>query len=115
MFASMVADTLDAQELRTGQRQEGVFSAALSFSAKAVSGVGVLTAGVVLDLLIRFPRGVDPSAVATDTLLRLGLFAGIALPLCYVVPFWIMSRYRITRAAHAEIKRALEERSGGLT
>jgi glycoside/pentoside/hexuronide:cation symporter, GPH family len=113
MFASMVADTLDAQELRTGQRQEGVFAAALSFSAKAVSGVGVLTAGVVLDLLIRFPRGVDPAAVAGDTLLRLGLVAGIALPLCYVVPFWMMSRYRITRVAHAEIKRALAARTGG--
>ena len=58
----------------------------------------------------RFPGEVH---VAGDTLLRLGLVAGIALPLCYVVPFWMMSRYRITRVAHAEIKRALAARTGG--
>ena len=34
MFVSMMADTLDKQELETGRRQEGVFSSALSFAGK---------------------------------------------------------------------------------
>ena len=38
-FVSMLADTLDDQELDTGRRQEGVFSSAISFSAKATRRV----------------------------------------------------------------------------
>ena len=45
MLASMLADTLDVQELRTGRRQEGIFAAALAFSGKATGGVGALIAG----------------------------------------------------------------------
>ena len=40
MFVSMLADTIDVQELMTGRRQEGIFSAALAFSGKATAGVG---------------------------------------------------------------------------
>ena len=43
---SMIADILDEQELKTGRRQEGMFFSALSFSAKATSGLGGLIAGV---------------------------------------------------------------------
>ena len=35
MFVSMIADTLDKQELETDRRQEGVFGSALSFAGKA--------------------------------------------------------------------------------
>ena len=40
MFASMVADTLDLQELETGNRQEGLFNSVITFSSKATSGAG---------------------------------------------------------------------------
>jgi len=110
MFASMIADSLDAQELKTGKRQEGVFSAAISFSTKATSGIGVFLGGLLLDYAIRFPRGAAISAVAPSSVLLLGVIAGIVLPLFYVVPFSLISRYDITRAAHAEIQRALHAR-----
>jgi Na+/melibiose symporter-like transporter len=32
------------------------------------------------------------------------------LPVLFLFPFWLVSRYRITRAAHAEIRRQLELR-----
>lgn len=110
MFGSMVADALDAQELTTGRRQEGVFSAALSFSTKATSGLGVLLGGLLLDYIISFPRGATPESVDPSTIRMLGVIAGIALPLLFLFPFSLISRYRITREAHAEIRRQLDER-----
>jgi GPH family glycoside/pentoside/hexuronide:cation symporter len=110
MFVSMVADALDAQELNTGKRQEGVFSAALSFSVKATSGLGVLVGGVLLDYVVSFPRGADPKAVDPHLVTMLGAIAGIALPLLYLFPFSLVSRYQITREMHADIRRRLDER-----
>jgi Na+/melibiose symporter-like transporter len=110
MFTSMVADLLDAQEHQTGRRQEGMFSAALSFASKATSGLGVLIGGLILQHAIAFPVGVRPDAVEGDIVDRLGLWAGIVLPLFYLVPLGLISRYRLTRDVHAGIQRDLAER-----
>ena len=110
MFGSMVADVLDAQELNTGRRQEGVFSAALSFSGKATSGLGVLIGGLLLDYVVSFPRGAAPGSVDPATVKLLGAIAGIGLPLLFLFPFSLIWRYKITRETHAEIRRQLDER-----
>ena len=110
MFISMIADALDAQELNTGRRQEGVFSAALSFSAKATSGIGILLGGLLLDYVVAFPRGVSPDSVDPNIVRLLGWIAGIALPLLYLFPFSLIARYKITREMHADIRRQLDER-----
>jgi len=108
MFVSMVADALDAQELDTGRRQEGVFAAALSFSGKATSGIGVVAGGLILDYLLGFPRGAAPSSVDSALIIELGVIGGMLVPLLYVVPFSMLTRYRITREKHAEIRRILD-------
>ena len=107
--ASIVADLLDDHELRTGYRQEAMFNAALSFSGKAVSGFGILLGGLIITL-IAFPTHVAPDAVATDAIRRLGITVGVAIPLLYVIPISLITRYRITRVRHAEIQAALAER-----
>lgn len=107
--ASIVADLLDDHELRTGHRQEAMFTAALSFSGKAVSGLGTLLGGLILTL-IAFPTGATPAEVPADAVRRLGLVVGIGIPLLYVIPISLITRYRITRARHAEIQAALAAR-----
>lgn len=109
MVVSMVADTLDEQELDTGRRQEGVFSAAIAFAAKAMSGIGILAGGLLLDHVIAFPRDAEPGAVAEGTIFQLGLVAGIALPAFYVLAWTCYSRYHLTRERHAEIQAALQQ------
>ena len=47
---------IDEHEHETGKRQEGIFFAASSFSAKATTGIGNVIAGIALDL-ISWPRG----------------------------------------------------------
>ena len=107
--ASIVADILDDHELHTGVRQEAMFNAALSFSGKAISGLGIALSGLLLEV-IGFPRGADPSEVPTDTIFRLGLVVGVAIPLLYLAPLALITRYRITREVHADIRRRLEAR-----
>jgi Na+/melibiose symporter-like transporter len=107
--ASIVADLLDDHELRTGYRQEAMFNAALSFSGKAVSGFGTILGGLIITL-IAFPTNVAPADVPADAILRLGIVVGVAVPLLYLIPIGMVTRYRITRARHAEIKAVLDAR-----
>ena len=107
--ASIVADLLDDHELRTGRRQEAMFNAALSFSGKSISGFGALLGGLILTL-IAFPAHVQPAEIPPENLLRLGGILGVALPLLYLIPIALITRYRITRQRHAEIRAALEAR-----
>ncbi len=108
--ASIIADLLDDHELRTGYRQEGMFNAALSFSGKAISGLGTLLGGLVLTA-ISFPVQVnDPAEVPPDAIFRLGVVVGVVIPLFYLIPCALITRYRITRERHAEIQEALKQR-----
>jgi glycoside/pentoside/hexuronide:cation symporter, GPH family len=109
MFVSMIGDTIDAQELATGRRQEGVFSAAISFSNKAISGLGILAAGLLLDFVVKLPAGISPLTAPRTIVDRFGIIV-IVTSLLYIVPFWIASRYTISRQRHAEILAALAQR-----
>lgn len=110
--ASVVADVLDDHELRTGYRQEAMFNAALSFSGKAVSGIGIILGGVIIKS-INFPTGVAPSAVPPEKIFHLGLVVGVLVPMLYVIPISLITRYRITREEHERIRAALATKRGG--
>lgn len=109
--ASIIADLADEHELRTGARQEGMFFAAVSFSGKAVSGLGTMLGGLILSL-IAFPTSLPPGAVPADKILHLGIVVGVLIPLLHFIPISLIPRYRITRARHEEIRAALEARRG---
>ena len=106
MFVSMLADTIDVQELATGRRQEGLFAAALSFSGKATAGLGTVVAGFLLQEVVHWPAHVDPRAVDQPMVTQLGLVAGVLVPVLYAIPFGFGFFLRITRKSH---ERTLEE------
>ena len=112
VIASMIADTIDLGELRTGKRQEGMYTSAIAFTGKAVSGVGGFLAGVALDL-VDFPRnameGVAPN-VPAEKIYALGLVVAPVLVLLDLCSLIFLSRYRITRERHAETLAELERR-----
>jgi Na+/melibiose symporter-like transporter len=112
MFASMLADTLDEQELVVGRRQEGLFSAALSFAGKVTTGVGVTLGGLLLERVIEMPTAPSGGVLDADTTRRLGLVAGYAIPIFYLIPISFARFYRVTRARHAEIRAQLAQRHG---
>jgi Na+/melibiose symporter-like transporter len=109
LVASMVADLVDENELATGRRQEGMFTSALTFAAKATSGLGGLLAGIALDV-IAFPKGAAAGGVPPEKVFALGLVVGPGLVLLYVGTLYFLSRYRVTRERHAQILAALASR-----
>ncbi len=99
MFAmSMLADTMELDQHRTGVRREGTYSAAYSFVEKLASSLGPLVLGGALSL-----AGFDPSrppAEATPEV-RQAVLLGIAyVPAAMaVLAVLILSRYRLDEAA----------------
>ena len=104
--ASVVADILDDHALRTGYRQEGMFNAALSFSGKATSGVGIILGGLIISL-IQLPIGVAPSDVSAEVIFRLGLVVGVLIPLLHIIPISLIPRYKLTRNVVLDIQAKL--------
>jgi Na+/melibiose symporter-like transporter len=109
--SSVIADISDEQEYLTHQRQEGMFFAAQGFSIKFVTGIGNFLGGVVIDI-IRLPVGAVPGTVDLEVLFNLGIFMGPVIALFLVVPYFFSRRLRMSREQHAEIRAALDERSG---
>lgn len=106
---SLMADVLDEQELRTGKRQEGIFFSASGFAYKAISGLGVVVAGFIIDWL-QLPRGVNPADVDPTIIRNLGIVAGICLPSLMLIPIFAYGRwYTITQGRYAEIRAALDK------
>ncbi len=103
---AMFADIVDEHELDTGHRREGVIFAARSFLIKAISSVGVVVGGWVIDW-IKFPRGARAGTVPDDVLWDLGLYQA-PLPSIFVfIAVILYSGYRLDRKRHAEIIAAL--------
>jgi GPH family glycoside/pentoside/hexuronide:cation symporter len=109
-FQSSMADAADEHEARFGTRREGVYFAGLSFAGKAATGLGSLISGFLLDL-IAFPSAQIASGkhvvVTPDVVRDLGLASGPAAVGITLIAMVILSRYRLDRAAHTEIRRQL--------
>ncbi|MEL7282629.1 MAG: MFS transporter [Pseudomonadota bacterium] len=110
LFVSMIADTIDQNELSTGQRQEAIYTSAYTFSLKATSGLGGLTAGIALQL-IQFPQNVETAEVSQATLNTLGLTVAAVIVVFWFFAFLILRAYPLTRQMHATILNELRARS----
>ena len=110
MFISMVADLVDDQELKTGERQEGVFAAGVAFSTKAVGGLGVVIGGFLLEFFIGFPAGGQGQPEITeDVLFRLAITDAIIVNSLLVIPAYLISKYNLTRSNFEVVQAALQE------
>jgi Na+/melibiose symporter-like transporter len=106
---AMFADIVDEHELDTGHRREGIIFAARSFLIKAISSVGVVVGGWVIDW-IQFPRGARAGTVPDDVLWDLGLYQTPLPSIFVLLGILLYAGYRLDRNRHAEIVRQLAER-----
>lgn len=106
---AMFADIVDEHELDTGHRREGVIFAARSFLVKAISSVGVVVGGWVIDW-IEFPRGARAGTVPDDVLWNLGLYQAPVPAIFIFLAVLLYSGYRLDRKRHAEIVDELNRR-----
>ncbi len=113
LVSSMIADVVEDSELTTGQRSEGLFFSAAAFVNKAVSGAGILSAGLILGI-IQFPVGASPDQVDQGVLHNLALlYIPVTLGL-YSVAIYFLTQYRIDRATHeANLQRLSDAAAAG--
>ncbi len=104
---SMLADVADVMELRTGKRQEGLLYAAFSFAQKLTFAVGLAVASLTL-MVLNFPKQLEPSQVAQDTIDGLAIASLVTALIFGLASLFCFSRYRLTRAEHANIQRQLD-------
>jgi GPH family glycoside/pentoside/hexuronide:cation symporter len=112
-YQSMMADAADEHEHLFGARREGLYFAGINFSAKASSGLGVLIAGLVLDL-IRFPHGAAAASahLAPRTVMELGLIYGPGAAVVSAISVSLLAFYRLDKKAHGAILEALGRAPG---
>lgn len=99
LVASMIADVVEAGQIETGRRAEGLFFAANSFIQKFTSGIGIYSAGLVL-ALIGFPEGVEPGQVPPDVLSHLVEVYVPVITLLFLGAIGFVQAYPIDRATH---------------
>lgn len=110
MLASMMADICDEDELKHGQRREGMFGAVFSWTEKLVVSVAASSAGFALAF-----AGFNPhlgGAQSAETFLRIRLFLAGAPALAAFLAIVALFFYPITAKRAAETRRVLEARRG---
>jgi glycoside/pentoside/hexuronide:cation symporter, GPH family len=101
MGGAMIADVVEASQLKTGRRSEGLFFAASAFISKATSGLGIFAASTIVAVIALKP-GTDPAKVPPGVMQHLALIYAPTLIGLYAIAFLLLSGYRITRASHQE-------------
>jgi len=102
IFSSMNADLVEDQSVETeGERHEGLIFATRNFSKKAVSGLGVMLAGMLL-WFVGFPEGAKPESLQVDLVNRLVLVYLPAVMLLYLVSWYTLRFYKIDRLKHEQ-------------
>ena len=99
IMMSMTADVCDLDELRTGQRREGVLGAVYWWMVKLGFGVAALLSGAILSFV-----GFDAGNVTESAVTGMRAFYSL-LPIAGVIgAVLIMKNYDITEARAAQIK-----------
>lgn len=106
-YPSMMADAADEHEHLFGRRREGLYFSGLGFAGKAATGLGVMLAGVALDL-IAFPRDAGSTPPSEPVQFNLVLVWGPLPAVLASASLLILAAYALTRVRHAEIARALQ-------
>ena len=111
LLISMLADVVEASEISTGRRSEGLFFAGSSLLQKVVSGFGLFAAGAVL-WAVGFPDNAVPGQV-DPAIVNHFIFVYVPLVLVlFVIAMAILWLFPITRESHRETLRTLAAEVG---
>lgn len=105
-ISSMIADVVEASEVETGRRTEGLFYAGNMFTQKCATGVGIFISGQIVSLS-GFPAKAVPGQVDPMVLDRMTLFYIGTVVLLALASAWFIGRFPISRDDHEERVRQL--------
>jgi glycoside/pentoside/hexuronide:cation symporter, GPH family len=107
-LSSMIADIVEASELETGRRTEGIFYAAWFFAQKCATGLGIAITGLIVSFS-GFPEKAQPGKVPAAAIDNLIISYCSLIVVAAVVSAAIFWRFPINRADHEERVRQLAE------
>jgi len=107
LSTSMLMDVVEEHELRTRKRSEGLLTAGMTLTQKTMSGVGVLTSGLMLSV-VHFPRNAEPGSVPPALLRDLVLLYVPLVTALGVSSALSLLRYPIDREAHERTLQLLD-------
>ncbi|SHJ37088.1 glycoside/pentoside/hexuronide:cation symporter, GPH family [Rubritalea squalenifaciens DSM 18772] len=110
LYGAIGADVIDYDELETGKRREGAFTACGSFFMKIGLAIGIGAPGFILKW-IGFDEALGGNQ-AENTLVMMRIFLA-AIPIAgLLVALVFLLRFQLTKAKSEEIRTKLEERRG---
>ncbi len=107
---SIQGDVIDYDELKTGERKEGSYFAAWNFVYKSATGVMLLLTGFVLQAAGFVPNQEQTMTVQVAMVTLYGLFPLV----CYAIGALLFRKFTLDEKAHAEIRKALDEKAQGV-
>ena len=113
---SMIPDVVEEDELKTGQRREGVYYGFFVFLQKLGISLGLAASNYILELtgyINQAPGGPLP-AQPPAVLLALRIFVSLVPAAILLVSFAAVYRYPITRKRHAELRAEIDMRKVAL-
>ncbi|MFV0413972.1 MAG: MFS transporter [Oscillospiraceae bacterium] len=106
LISSMIANTIEYAEWKTGQRSEGLISSTQTLSAKVCIAIGSGGSGLILTLSKYQPNVVQATSTMDIIHLSMTLLVAIGMFVA-VIPMWFNN---FTDKRHAEIVAELEQR-----
>ncbi|RJF87682.1 MFS transporter [Oleomonas cavernae] len=106
LAASMQADVVDIDSIRSGQQRAGLYFALWNMVTKLAGGIA---AGITLPLLGYYGFIADGRTNPASALAALTVLFAVVPPILRLLSVWIIWNYPITRERHAKL-RALMER-----
>lgn len=104
LSSSLMADIIDLDEQRTGERKEGVYSAAMMFMLKIGNSLSTVASGLVLDA-----AGFVPNAEqSADSLFGMRLLIGGLPCLGFLIGAALFARFPLGRKPHAKMELVTE-------
>ena len=108
----MVAEIVEAFQVRTGRRAEGSFYSGNWFVQKCATGVGIFLAGMMIKLS-GMPDNATPGAVADAVLDNLTIYyIAASIGLAVFSAYWLR-RFPITRDDHEATLKTLDAAARG--
>ncbi len=104
---SMVADLVEASQVETGRRSEGVFSAGWFFTQKCGAGIGIFLSGMMIKFS-GFPEKADPATIARGTVDNLFLLYIAVVAIFAIAAVSIFRHFPIGRSDHQDRLRQIE-------
>ncbi|MCO5184817.1 MAG: MFS transporter [Anaerolineae bacterium] len=102
---ALIADVVEVDEWRTGQRREGIYAGYLVFFRKLTSSGAVFAVGLILSFL-----GYDEVEKSAESITALRIMISVVPAILLIMAILVARRYPLNKQAHDELRRKLAVR-----